>query len=66
RHSESGHDIHGGDPGISFGRLGIKAVLVEFIAKQGFDPKHRRFGQTAPMIAAGLFPARVAVFLGTD
>lgn len=63
RHPQSGHNIHRGHARKRFGHLVIKVAIFQLIAKQGLDTEHRGFGETALMIATGLFPLLFAVFL---
>lgn len=63
RHPKPGDDIQGGKAGIGFGRLGIEAMVFQATAKEGFEAKHRRFGQAAPVITALLLPSLASVLL---
>lgn len=43
---------------IGLGGLGVEAAVAQMVAKEGFEAKHGRFGQTAAVVTALDFPRR--------
>lgn len=56
RHTELGHEIHGGEASVGFGSLRVEAMVFQMAAKERFEAEHGRFGQAAPVVATVLFP----------